>query len=52
MGYDEDKCKIRLLMVIYPGGGDIKSVTYIPITPNMRAKVAAGDVTSATQGGF
>ena len=34
----------------YPGGGDIKSVTNIPITPNMRATVAAGDVTPATQG--
>ena len=37
-------------MVIYPGGGDIKSVTYIPIIPNMRATVAAGDVTPAIQG--
>ena len=33
-------------MGTYPGG-DIKSVTNIPITPNM---VAAGDVTPATQG--
>ena len=39
-------------MVTYPGGGDIKSVTNIPITPNMRATVAAGVVTPATQGGF
>ena len=37
-------------MVIYPRRGDIKSVTNIPIKPNMRATVAAGDVTPATQG--
>ena len=36
-------------MGTYPGGGDIKFVTYIPVTPNMRATVAAGDVTPATQ---
>ena len=39
-------------MGTYPGGEDIMSVTYIPITPNMRVIVAAGDVTPATQGGF
>ena len=38
-------------MGTYPGG-DIKSVTNIPITPNMRATVAAGDVTLAIQGKF
>ena len=37
-------------MVTFSSGGDIKSVTNIPITPNMRATVAAGDVTPATQG--
>ena len=37
-------------MVIYSGGDDIKYVTNIPITTNMRATVAAGDVTPATQG--
>ena len=37
-------------MVIYPRGVDIQSATNIPITPNMRATVAAGDVTPATQG--
>ena len=37
-------------MGTYPGGCDIKTVTNIPITTNMRATVAAGDVTPATQG--
>ena len=36
-------------MGTYGGCGDIKSVTYIPIIPNMRATVAAGDVTPAMQ---
>ena len=36
-------------MGTYPGG-DIKSVTNKPITPNMRATVAAGDVILATPG--
>ena len=48
MGFE--KISVRFLMVLYSGGGDIKSVTNIPITPNMRATVAAGDVTPATQG--
>ena len=38
-------------MGTYPGV-DIKSVTNIPITPNMRATVAAGDVTSARKVSF
>ena len=33
-----------------PVGGDIKFVSNIPITPNMRATIAAGDVTPPTQG--
>ena len=37
-------------MGTYLGGGEKKSVTNIPITPNMRATVAAGDVTPATPG--
>ena len=37
-------------MGTYRGCGDIKSVTNIPITSNMRATVAAGDVTPAMQG--
>ena len=37
-------------MGTYQGFGDIKSITNIPITPNMKATVAAGDVTPATQG--
>ena len=37
-------------MGTYPSGRDIKSDTNIPITPNLRATVAAGDVTPATQG--
>ena len=37
-------------MGTYPVGGDIKSVTNKPITPNMRASVAAWDVPPATQG--
>ena len=39
-------------MVAYPSGCDIKSVTNIPSTPNMRATVAAGDVAPAIQGEF
>ena len=37
-------------MGTYLVGGDIKSATNLPITPNMRATVAAEDVTPASQG--
>ena len=39
-------------MGTYQCGDDIMFVTYIPITPNMKATVAAGDVTLAMQGEF
>lgn len=34
----------------YPSGDDIKEKTELPLTPNLRATVSAGDVTPAVQG--